>query len=93
MLSLGCIQARECNMDTCPVGVATQDPDLNKALVVGKKNIRVKNYHNETIKAVKEVVGAMGLENLHDLKPSHIFRRMEDDTIINLEKKYESELV
>jgi glutamate synthase domain-containing protein 2 len=93
MLSLGCIQARECNMDTCPVGVATQDPDLNKALVVGKKNIRVNNYHNETIKAVKEVVGAMGLENLDDLKPSHIFRRMEDDTIINLEKKYENELV
>tara|TARA_R110002111_G_scaffold1526_1_gene10559 strand:- start:1043 stop:2401 length:1359 start_codon:yes stop_codon:yes gene_type:complete len=37
MLSLGCIQARECNLDTCPVGVATQDSDLVKALVVERK--------------------------------------------------------
>jgi Glutamate synthase domain 2 len=37
MLSLGCIQARECNLDTCPVGVATQDEDLNEALVVEQK--------------------------------------------------------
>ena len=93
MLSLGCIQARECNMDTCPVGVATQDEDLNKALVVAKKNVRVRNYHNETIKAIKEVVGAMGLNDLSKLKPKHIFRRMEDDGIVNLEKAYERELV
>ena len=93
MLSLGCIQARECNMDTCPVGVATQDEDLNKALVVAKKNVRVKNYHNETIKAIKEVVGAMGINDLSKLKPKHIFRRMEDDSIVNLEKAYERELV
>ena len=93
MLSLGCIQARECNMDTCPVGVATQDEDLNKALVVAKKNVRVRNYHNETIKAIKEVVGAMGLNDLSKLKPKHIFRRMEDDSIVNLEKAYERELV
>lgn len=93
MLSLGCIQARERNMDTCPVGVATQDEDLNKALVVAKKNVRVKNYHNETIKAIKEVVGAMGINDLSKLKPKHIFRRMEDDSIVNLEKAYERELV
>ncbi|MBT4413597.1 MAG: FMN-binding glutamate synthase family protein, partial [Polaribacter sp.] len=32
MLSLGCIQARECNLDTCPVGVATQNENFVKAL-------------------------------------------------------------
>ena len=93
MLSLGCIQGRECNMDTCPVRVATQDEDLNEALVVAKKNIRVKNYHNETIKAIKEVAGAMGIDNLSNLNPTHIFRRMEDDSIVNLEKVYERQLV
>ena len=85
MLSLGCIQARECNLDTCPVGVATQDGDLVKALVVEKKNIRVKNYHNKTISAVKEVVAAMGVTSIADVKPSQVFRRRKDEEVVSLE--------
>ncbi|MCI2229729.1 FMN-binding glutamate synthase family protein [Polaribacter sp. MSW13] len=88
MLSLGCIQARECNLDTCPVGVATQDDDLVKALVVEKKNVRVKNYHNKTIAAVKEVVAAMGVESIPDLKPNQVFRRQKDQEINSLEELY-----
>ena len=88
MLSLGCIQARECNLDTCPVGVATQDEDLVKALVVAKKNERVKNYHNETIKAVKEVVAAMGIDSIADLKANQVFRRRKEEEIVSLETIY-----
>lgn len=88
MLSLGCIQARECNLDTCPVGVATQDEDLVKALVVEKKNIRVKNYHNKTVIAVKEMIGAMGLESISNVKANQVFRRRKDDDIISLEEVY-----
>ncbi|PQJ83015.1 FMN-binding glutamate synthase family protein [Polaribacter glomeratus] len=88
MLSLGCIQARECNLDTCPVGVATQDESLVKALVVEKKNIRVKNYHDQTIKAVKEVVAAMGVASIADLKASHVFRRRKDEEIVSFEDIY-----
>lgn len=88
MLSLGCIQARECNLDTCPVGVATQDPDLVKALVVQKKNVRVKNYHDKTIIAVKEVVGAMGVDAISAIKPSQVFRRRKDDEVVSLEEIY-----
>ena len=88
MLSLGCIQARECNLDTCPVGVATQDEDLVEALVVEKKNIRVKNYHDKTIKAVKEVVAAIGVNSIADVKPNQIFRRIKEEEIISLEEVY-----
>ena len=88
MLSLGCIQARECNLDTCPVGVATQDDDLVKALVVEKKNIRVKNYHYKTINAVKEMVAAMGVESISDVKSNLIFRRRKEDEVVSLEKVY-----
>ena len=91
MLSLGCIQARECNLDTCPVGVATQDESLVKALVVEKKNIRVKNYHDQTIKAVKEVVAAMGVASIADLKPTHVFRRRKDEEIVSFEDIYYKE--
>lgn len=88
MLSLGCIQARECNLDTCPVGVATQNPELVKALVVEQKNVRVRNYHNETIDAVKEVVAAMGIDSIQALKPNQVFRRIENEKVVNLEEVY-----
>ncbi|WP_299123757.1 FMN-binding glutamate synthase family protein [uncultured Tenacibaculum sp.] len=88
MLSLGCIQARECNLDTCPVGVATQDEDLVGALVVGDKNIRVKNYHSKTIDAVKEVVAAMGKETIVEVEAKHIFRRNKAGDITSLDKIY-----
>ncbi len=88
MLSLGCIQARECNLDTCPVGVATQDPHLVKALVVMKKNVRVKNYHDKTIQAVKEVVAAMGVDSISNLQPNQVFRRAKNEKVVSLEEVY-----
>ncbi|CAM1361224.1 Glutamate synthase domain-containing protein 2 [Tenacibaculum sediminilitoris] len=88
MLSLGCIQARECNLDTCPVGVATQEKDLVKALVVKYKNIRVKNYHNKTISAIKEMVAAMGKESIEDVESKHIFRRNGAGKITSLDEIY-----
>jgi glutamate synthase domain-containing protein 2 len=88
MLSLGCIQARECNLDTCPVGVATQNNDLVKALVVEKKNVRVYNYHKKTIQAVKEMTAAMGIASISKLEAKHIFKREKNNQIISLEKIY-----
>ena len=90
MLSLGCIQARECNLDTCPVGVATQDDDLVKALVVEKKNVRVKNYHHKTITAVKEMVAAMGIASISDVKPSDVYRRQKDEVVASSQTIYET---
>ncbi|WP_281980190.1 FMN-binding glutamate synthase family protein [Tenacibaculum mesophilum] len=88
MLSLGCIQARECNLDTCPVGVATQEKDLVKALVVKYKNMRVKNYHNKTISAIKEMVAAMGKDSIKHVEAKHIFRRKRTGEITSLDKVY-----
>ncbi|WP_299836755.1 FMN-binding glutamate synthase family protein [uncultured Tenacibaculum sp.] len=93
MLSLGCIQARECNLDTCPVGVATQDEDLVEALVVKDKNIRVKNYHTKTILAVKEMVSAMGKSSIDDITAKDIFRRNKAGDLTSLEQIYFSEKV
>ena len=54
MMAVGCIQALECNKNTCPTGVATQDEELVKGLVVGDKSRRVASYQKETIKAFVE---------------------------------------
>jgi glutamate synthase domain-containing protein 2 len=88
MLSLGCIQARECNLDTCPVGIATQNKDFVRALVVEKKFIRVRNFHAKTIYAVKEMTGVMGINAIDKVKPTDIFRRVKDEQISNLEEVY-----
>lgn len=44
MFALGCIQALKCNTNKCPTGVATQDPELMKGLVVEDKATRVYQY-------------------------------------------------
>ena len=75
MLALGCIQARRCNANDCPVGVATQKPGLVAGLDVESKGERVRNYHNETVAALLELLGAAGLEHPDQLSARHINRR------------------
>ena len=77
MLSLGCIQARTCNTDHCPTGIATQNPSRNKAIVVSDKAQRVANFHRETVTNLIELIGAAGLEGIHQLEPKHINRRVQ----------------
>ncbi len=75
MFALGCIQARRCNANVCPVGVATQDPLLVRGLDAGDKQVRVHNFQEETVGAFMEILGAAGLEHPDELRPWHIFRR------------------
>jgi len=75
MFSLGCIQALRCNTNHCPVGVATQDPGLVRGLVVSDKAVRVKQYHEGTVHALLELIGAAGLDHPDELQPWHIYRR------------------
>lgn len=76
MLALGCIQARKCNSNECPVGVATQDPSLTAGLVVEQKARRVALYHAETIEAACDLIGAAGMSSPEELRPWHIMRRV-----------------
>ncbi len=81
MMALGCIQALQCNTNTCPTGVATQDKDLMRGLVVSDKKTRVANFHNETVKSAVEMMGAAGLKGPDDLHRWHIHRRVSQNTI------------
>ncbi|RYD79404.1 MAG: FMN-binding glutamate synthase family protein [Sphingobacteriales bacterium] len=76
MFALGCIQALECNSNTCPTGVATQDQSLMKGLVVEDKTVRVKNFHNLTVASAVELLGAAGLREPHQLSRAYINRRV-----------------
>jgi len=81
MLALGCIQARSCNTDHCPTGIATQDPVRSNGLVVTDKAQRVANYHAATIDQLTELVAAAGLDSLDKLEPKHINRRVQGTEI------------
>jgi len=77
MMALGCIQARSCNTDHCPTGIATQNPARSKGLVVSDKAVRVANFHRSTVDALVELLGAAGLHSLEQLEPRHINRRVK----------------
>ena len=78
MFALGCIQSQSCHTDKCPTGVATQDPLRQGALVVADKAERVRNFHQQTLHALKELVQAAGLRHPGEISASHIVHRRAD---------------
>lgn len=88
MMAVGCVQSKQCNANTCPTGVATQNKRLQYGLVVDEKKFRVANFHRNTIKSFLEMVGALGLENPSDLTPDHIMRRVRADEVKTFRQIY-----
>jgi glutamate synthase domain-containing protein 2 len=89
MFSLGCIQARRCNSNTCPVGVATQDPARDQGLVVADKAPRVQRYHEDTIHAFLELIASSGLASSSHIRPHNVLRRVNAVEIKNFAEVYE----
>lgn len=63
MLSVGCIQAQKCHLNTCPTGVATQSKWLQAGLNVKDKSERVHNYFTKFKKELLEITYASGYEH------------------------------
>ena len=67
MMAVGCIQAQRCHTNTCPVGVATQDPRRARALDVADKTARVQRYQEATVTAGR---ADHGLDGRSTTRPS-----------------------
>jgi glutamate synthase domain-containing protein 2 len=89
MMALGCIQSLQCNANTCPTGVATQNKRLMRGLVVEDKKVRVAHYHHATTHSFNELIGSMGLHNPSDLKPSMVKRRINQEVVKSFDEIYE----
>lgn len=76
MFALGCIQAQSCHTSRCPTGIATQDPSRWRKLDVPDKAMRVHQFHHNTLKALRELLCAAGLEHPSELGPEHVLRRV-----------------
>ena len=72
MFSLGCIQAMQCNKNTCPTGVTTHDPDLQQGLDPMDKAERVYNYARNMIYEVGYIAHSCGVNEPRELRRHHV---------------------
>ena len=80
MLALGCIQSLQCNRNSCPTGITTQNPKLQRGLVVTDKSERVYHYATNVMREVGIIAHSCGVEEPRELDRTHC-RVMGDDGI------------
>jgi glutamate synthase domain-containing protein 2 len=78
MFSLGCIQALQCNRNTCPTGVTTHNPNLQRGLVPADKAARVAHYHHQMVYFLEMIAHSCGVAGPSDLQRKHV--RMVTDS-------------
>ncbi|RSD31384.1 FMN-binding glutamate synthase family protein [Vibrio pectenicida] len=88
MFALGCIQALQCNKDTCPTGITTHDKRLQQGLHVEDKMVRVANYNKYIHYGIGLIAHSCGLKNARGLKREHIRIVKEDGLSIALDELY-----
>lgn len=71
MFALGCIQAMQCNKNTCPTGVTTHDPRLQRGLVVGDKAERVAHYSRNMDHEIGVIAHSCGVSEPRKLRRFH----------------------
>jgi glutamate synthase (ferredoxin) len=65
LVAMGCIMMRVCHLNTCPVGVATQNPELRK-LFVGKPE-HVENFMRFIAAEVREIMAQLGFRTINEM--------------------------
>ena len=71
MFSLGCIQALRCHTNTCPTGITTHNPRLQRGLVVEEKFQRVANYAEGMNHDIEMIAHSCGVAHPRLLKREH----------------------
>jgi len=86
MFALGCIQALQCNKNTCPTGITTHNPDLQKGLAPEDKAVRVASYIKNIVKEVGIIVHSCGVHEPRQLKRFHARIVMDNGKSIPLDE-------
>ena len=71
MFALGCIQAMQCNRNTCPTGITTHDADLQRGLDPADKSVRVANYVRNMVQEVGIIAHSCGVPEPRSLTRNH----------------------
>lgn len=88
MIAVGCIMTEKCHTGQCPVGVATNDPDYMKALVVSEKMYRVANYVTTLRAACFSLAAACGVESPTLLRRHHVVYKYVDYRTVRADKLF-----
>ena len=72
MFALGCVQALRCHLNTCPAGVTTHDPRLQRGLVVEEKSQRVANYCLNMNREIDMIAHSCGLHHAREFRRDHV---------------------
>jgi len=90
MFALGCIQALQCNKDTCPTGITTHNKRLQQGLNVKDKTQRVANYNKYMHYGLGLIAHSCGMSNAREIDKKHIRIVTENGLSIALDKLYEN---
>ncbi len=88
MFSLGCIQALQCNKNTCPTGITTHDLKLQRGLVVEDKAERVRQYSLNMRKEIGIIAHSCGVPEPRGLRRFHCRIVQNDGRSIPLNEIY-----
>ncbi len=88
MFSMGCVQALQCNKNTCPTGIATHNPKLQRGLVSELKSERVRHYVENMLHEVGMIAHSCGVKEPRQLRRTHARMVMEDSRSIALDALY-----
>lgn len=84
LIVLGCVMMRKCNLNTCPMGVATQDPKL-RAHFRGSYKYLI-NYFRFLAEEVREYLAEMGYTSLNDIiGHTELIVRKSDEEVVSAE--------
>jgi glutamate synthase (NADPH) large chain len=65
LITLGCIMMRKCHLNTCPVGIATQDPELRKKFKGQPEH--VVNYLFMVAEELREIMASLGIRTMNEM--------------------------
>jgi hypothetical protein len=65
LVALGCVMARKCHLNTCPVGIATQDPELRRKFKGSPEHVITFLLH--TAEQVRQLLARLGVRRLEDI--------------------------
>lgn len=88
MFALGCIQALRCHTNTCPTGITTHNPKLQRGLVVEEKFERVANYCLNMNKEIDMIAHSCGLHHAREFRREHVRVARADGNTIALNLLY-----
>ncbi len=89
MFALGCIQSLQCNKNTCPTGIATQNKKRQAGLDVTDKSERVANYNKFINYGLGVLAHSCGVKNIRQINAKHVRVVTESGLSVSLDKLYQ----